>query len=98
MIDAAKNPGFFDGRDVKRLLDHTQHFLISFGVRTVQARIDMRQAVAHRAVKNVLFGFLDSISQSIGLIFRDTDDIKGDPLGSFPTDAGNFFQLFDEPG
>jgi hypothetical protein len=98
MIDSAENPGFFDGGDIKRFLDNAQHIMISFTVGAVLARVNMCQAVAYRAVENVLLGFPDRISQPIGLILRNTDDIKGNPLGRFRANTRNFFKFFDEAG
>ena len=57
----------------------------------------MSEAVADRAIEDLLFGILNGFCQSVRILLRKPYEMEGDPLGRLCPDTRYFFNLVYKP-
>jgi len=79
-----------------RLFDDANCLAIARGPRAIQARIGVRDVVAHRAKSHIQLGVADGVGEGQRIFRRDAEDMKREPLLQSWPDAGQMFELVDQ--
>ena len=94
--DAVEMLGLFDGGDVGGLFDDTHQPLVARGAGAIEARINVGDAVAHRAETKIGFDVAHGGGKGFGVFVAGAQDVEGQTLGALGANAGKLFQLVDQ--
>jgi hypothetical protein len=70
--------------------------MIAIGVAAETTWVHIGDVIAHRTIGDSFFHVTNGVDQSIGRVARRLEDVEGESLRAFGTNAGQTLQLFDQ--
>jgi len=87
VVSAIEMPCFFDRRNVRGFLNHTDQPLITGGTAAVGARVDIGDVIANGTQPEVRFDITYGARQRFRVGIAGAQDVKGQPLSALASDS-----------
>src|SRR5258708_11521782 len=96
MVDTIVRARLFNGRDVRRLLHHTNEALVAGCAGAVSAWVNVSDVATYRTKMKCFFKSMNRCRQCFGVFRAGAKDVKCHPLRALTANARKLFQFIDE--
>ena len=97
MVEAVKDPGFFNEELITWLFHHAQKTLITAGISADAAGICFRKGEAEAAKVDGAMQVQEILGQVFGFVLRSAQDVERKPCCCFPAYAGQAGKIVNQP-